>query len=60
MPTPMHVFAEIARRYGVDFADENRVDRFYMEEVPQLPMPEQVAIWDELLARDGEPPKEEK
>jgi len=57
MATPMHVFNEIAGRYGVESTDEEAVDRFFIYHVPKLSQNTQQAILDELLARDGEPPR---
>ena len=57
MPTPMHVFVEIAARHGVDPKDEAAVTRFF-ERVGRMKPQEQQAIMDELLARDGEPAAE--
>lgn len=54
MSTPMHVYNEIAARYGVDPADDDAVDRWFEEEAAKLPEDEQAAIGRELLERDGE------
>jgi len=55
MATPMHVYNDIAGRYGVDPTNDNAVDRFFMYRVPKLPKATQQAIVDELFARNGEP-----
>ena len=54
MPTPMHVYLEIASRYGVDTSNETAIDNFYIETIVTLPEEEQQAILDELLCREGE------
>lgn len=54
MPTPMRVWNEIAARYGVDPNDDDAVDRFYVTTAHAFPPKRQQAIFDELLARDGE------
>lgn len=54
MSTPMHVFAEIASRYGVDPKDQEAVDRFFYNEDNRLSRDEQIAIMEELVWRDGE------
>ena len=54
MPTPMHVYNEIAARYGVDSTDEEAVDHFFEVTLQGFTLPEQQAIFDELLSRDGE------
>ncbi len=54
MATPSHVFADIASRYGVDPADQEAVDKWYNEILPMLPVEIRAAIFEELLARDGE------
>jgi len=55
MATPMHVYNDIAGRYGVEATDDDAVDRFFKYRVPKLPKNTQQAIIDELFARDGEP-----
>lgn len=56
MATPMHVFAELAAKYGhVDPENEEAVLLFFEEQVLKLPENIQVAIGEELFARDGEP-----
>jgi len=38
MPTPTHVFAEVAAKYGaVDAGDMEAVQRWYEETLPSLP-----------------------
>lgn len=54
MATPTHVYADIASRYGVDPDDEEAVDKWFNEILPMLPVDIRAAIFEELLARDGE------
>ena len=54
MSTPIHVFAEIASRYGVDPSNQEAVDRFFYNEDNRLSRDEQIAIMEELVCRDGE------
>lgn len=54
MATPMHVYAEIAARYGVDPSDDDAVDSFFIERAARLPVGEQELIASELFGRDGE------
>ena len=54
MPTPLHVFNEIAARYGANPHDRRSVRSFYNEAFLKLPLAEQEEIVDELIARDGE------
>lgn len=54
MATPMHVYAEIAARYGVDPGDDGAVDRFFIERAVTLPLAERELIVSELFGRDGE------
>lgn len=54
MPTPPHVFQEIAARHGLGSSEE-QINQFYSEDLKQLPVSERQAVLDELLARDGEP-----
>jgi len=56
MPTPMHVFREIAARHGVDPKDEGAVTAWYEHNLPALPQHERQAIFQEILSRDGEAP----
>ncbi len=49
MPTPMYIFAEIAKEYGVDPNDEDAVDEFFLKVAPTLSAKEQVIILDKLL-----------
>jgi hypothetical protein len=53
MPTPMHVYADIAARYG-KYNSNQEVDDFFANVVPTLSQPEQECIFAELLVRDGE------
>ncbi len=52
MATPMHVFNEIAARYGCEDTDD-----FFTNVLGKLPMVVCQNIFDELLVRDGEPSK---
>ena len=54
MATPMHVFAEIAAKYGVDSSDDDAIDDFFATKTSALPPEVQVQILSELYARDGE------
>lgn len=58
MPTPMHVYTEIASRYGIDPDDGDAVDAWWVAEtegsIRDLSIAERQSIMDELLARDGE------
>ena len=54
MPTPSHVFADIAARYGVDPGDREAIDKWFDEILPTLPIEVRAAIFEELLARNGE------
>ena len=60
MPTPMHMHEEIAARFGVDGADPEAVTRFFTDDLGILPEQLQALIFDELLARDGEPDSSEQ
>jgi hypothetical protein len=54
MPTPTHVFAEVAARHGgVDPRDAEAVLAWYEKTLPTLPGPQAEAILEELLAREG-------
>ena len=57
MPTPPHVFAEIAAKYGnVNPEDTAAVQRWYIETLPNLP-PELIdEILEALLRHDGVKP----
>lgn len=57
MATPMHVYDEIAARYGADVSTYEGALKFWEEVVPTLSKKKQRAIFDELLARNGETPK---
>lgn len=51
----MHVYEEIAARFGVDGADPEAVTKFFTDDFVTCPEQLQVLIFDELLARDAEP-----
>jgi hypothetical protein len=54
MPTPTHVFAEVAAKHGgVDAGDMEAVQRWYEETLPSLPAEKIEEILDELLSREG-------
>lgn len=55
MTTPMHVYSEIAARYGAKTEEE--VDHFFQVELLQLPADVQQAIIDELIDSHGIPSK---
>ena len=55
MSTPMHIYDEIAERYGAKTEEE--VDRFFQVEVFKLPAEVQQAIFDELLDSHAIPSK---
>jgi hypothetical protein len=57
MPTPMWVYAEIARRYGIEEETDEAVDTFFAVTVPTLTEGAQAEILEELLLRDGEQEK---
>jgi len=53
MPTPTHVFAEVAAKYGgVDVGDMKAVQRWYEETLPSLPSKKIEEILDELLSQE--------
>ncbi|MEQ1844352.1 MAG: hypothetical protein ABL983_02095 [Nitrospira sp.] len=54
MPTPMHVYDEIAARFGVDGTDPEAVTRFFTDDLVTYPEQLQALIFDELLSRDAE------
>lgn len=54
MATPMHVYEDIASRYGVDPSNQDAVDDFFDLTVPTLPEEIQISIKYELLARETE------
>lgn len=56
MATPMHVYDEIAARYGKQ--SPSAVDRFFAVEVKDLDLVERRSILQELLARNAEIPRE--
>ena len=54
MPTPTHVFAEVAAKNGgVDAGDMEAVQRWYEETLPALPAEKIEEILDGLLSREG-------
>lgn len=54
MPTPISVFHDVAARYGdVDRSDAEAVQRWFAEELPNLPPATIEAILEELLTHDG-------
>jgi hypothetical protein len=54
MPTPTHVFAEVAARHGgVDPRNAQAVQDWYEKTLPTLPGPQAEAILEELLTREG-------
>ena len=57
MPTPTHVFAELAATYGnVDATDSVAVQRWYEDELPRLPAATIEEVLEELAAREGATP----
>lgn len=55
MPTPHHVYADIAARYGaVDSRDPEAVDRFFTDMLPSQSPDVQDQVFEELLSRDAE------
>lgn len=53
MPTPTHVFTELAAKYGgIDAADADAVQRWYEEQLPQLPRETIDEILEALLDQD--------
>ncbi len=50
----MHVFADIARKYGIDPTNDTAIDEFFISTVPTLTENEQQAIFTELLQRENE------
>ena len=60
MPTPVRAFAEIAAQHGdVDPTDLEAVQRWYLDELPQLPPSEIDEILQELVSHDGESHKDD-
>ena len=54
MPTPTHIFAELAATYGgVDPTDMEAVQRFYEEMLPTLPAETIEEVLEELVTREG-------
>jgi len=54
MPTSMYVFADIARKYGIDPTNDAAIDEFFITTVPTLTEDEQQAIFTELLQREND------
>jgi len=54
MTTPMHVYVEIAARYGVDPTDDEAIDAWWESGMQALPEESQAAIGAELLERHAE------
>ena len=53
MPTPAHVFQELAAQYGgIDAADADAVQRWYEEQLPQLPPETLEEIVEALMDQD--------
>ncbi|ALA58835.1 hypothetical protein NITMOv2_2420 [Nitrospira moscoviensis] len=61
MSTPMHLYTDIARRYGnVDPHDQAAVRKFFRHTLLTKPDSVREEIFNELLSRDGEAaPKED-
>ncbi len=58
MPTPTHVFAEVAAKYGaVDAGDMEAVQRWYEDTLSSLPPQKIEEILDELVGREGLQPE---
>lgn len=57
MPTPMHVYDEIAERYGIDSSNSEAVLDFFSTKVYELPPGTQKNIAEEILLRNNEPDK---
>lgn len=55
MATPMHVWEDIAIRYGATNAEE--VDQFFQTALLELPLEDQQAIFDELMALNAVAPE---
>jgi hypothetical protein len=57
MPTPTHVFAEVAATHGnVDPGDIDAVQRWYENELPLLPAATIEEILEELASQEGSAP----
>jgi hypothetical protein len=50
VPTPNRAFAAVAARRGVDAADHEAVQRWFLEDLPNLPAEQIGEILEELLA----------
>lgn len=60
MPTSMHVWDEIAKRYiSSDDPDSEELNKFWEEGLGVLSDEEAQAIFEELLSREGEQPPED-
>ena len=53
MPTAMHWYNEIAKKYGVDYTNEKAVEDFFVYTVPMMSNKERESITRFLLGRDG-------
>jgi len=51
--TPTQVFAEVAARHGVDPADIEAVQQWFLEDLPKLPTAQIEEILEELMASHG-------
>jgi len=53
VPTPTQAFAEVAARYGVDPSDQEAVQQWFLEDLPELPTEQIEEILEDLLASHG-------
>lgn len=51
----MHVYEDIAARFGVEATNSAAVTRFFTHDLVTLPAQPQVMIAEELVDREGEP-----
>ena len=54
MPTPIHVYRDIAAHYGVDVASREALSQFFTHYLPRFLTEVQLAIAQELREREGE------
>jgi hypothetical protein len=54
MPTPMHVYRDIAAHYGVDVASRKAPSQFFNHDLPRFPAEVQLTIAQQLRERAGE------